>query len=134
MVGSLGQTKSCLGNTRMRLLSNALFVCLVGLSADGATRFEPPDVHELEERPERFIGPELRAVGRFASAGAGRLRLVGSRIDFRLGPEARVYSNPQHVSLVGKLLRENGKLVFQITSLVKIPPDSERFAQYRSRI
>lgn len=85
------------------------------------------DVHQLELSPARYLDRELRVVGRFASAGAGKMRLMGSKIEFRLGPEIHLFANPQHVELVGRLEDLGGKLVFNTQRLTKIPSESQRF-------
>jgi hypothetical protein len=102
--------------------------------ASWATTFEPPDVHEIESSPDGKLGRELRLTGRFSSAAAGHLRLVGSRIDFQLGPDVRPPANPRHLLLVGTLVRQGSGLVFRVQTLLKLPPEKERFDQFQRRI
>lgn len=114
----------------------ALSLLLVCCAAQVASAIEPdlPDVHEVEAQPDRYLNRPLSLVGRFASAGAGRVHLVGSKMEFVLGPEARVHSNPRHVELSGKLSRAGGKLRFTVDRLNKTRPESEVFAERRERI
>jgi hypothetical protein len=95
---------------------------------------EALEVHELELEPAKYVGRVMTVDGRFASAGAGRMRLVGSMIEFRLGPEIHLYANPEHVSVSGRLEGRPGRLVFHVERLQKIPSEAKRFAERRERI
>lgn len=116
------------------LAAIGLAVLLQAPAGNELPAFEPADVHQIQEEPEKHLGKPLRLTGRFESFGAGKLRLAGSQIDFHLAPEIKLHTNPQHLELHGRLTRQSGRLSFAVDRLEKLPPENERFAARRKRI
>ncbi|MBX7071977.1 MAG: hypothetical protein K1X71_02425 [Pirellulales bacterium] len=95
---------------------------------------EPLEVHELESSIANHLDRDLRVTGRFDSYSAGRMRLIDSKVDFRLGPDVAVHRNPQFVELTGKLSQSGGHPAFEVMSLAKIPGETARYAELRKLV
>lgn len=107
----------------------AAFLSLAVLQAAGM------DVHEFESDLARHVGKQVQVEGRFRSAGAGKLFLVDSKIEFQLGRFAgQVRRSMRGVSIEGQLIRDGNPPVFRVDSFRSLPTDSERFADLRARI
>jgi len=113
----------------LRLCAFALeFLLLVGAA-------RAIDVHEFEQNLANQVGQHVELEGRFRSAGAGKLYLVGSSIEFQLGKfAAQVRRSMQSISVEGQLISGLPKPVFRVESFRALPADVERFAQMRDRI
>ncbi len=111
----------------------ALAVSLVAPAGFAATAMEPPEVHQVEAEPAAYLDQPIALTGRFSAFGAGKLRLVGSRIDFRVMPAAGSLRRAMtHVELKGRLSRIGTGLAFDITEISPLPPEAQRFKQRRA--
>lgn len=112
-----------------RLCALALKILLLSTAAQAV------DVHQFEQNLTNQIGQPVELEGRFRSAGAGKLYLVGSAIEFHLGKYAgQVRRSMQSIAVEGQLISGLPKPVFRVESFRALPPDVERFAQRRNRI
>ncbi|MBX9791281.1 MAG: hypothetical protein K2Y37_20365 [Pirellulales bacterium] len=114
------------------LLTAAL---MFALAVGPVAGIEPPEVHQVEANPDEFVGRPMTLTGRFSAFGAGKLRLVDSRIDFRVFPEAgAVRRAPTHVELTGRLSRTDKGLVFDVATFTPLAPETKRFAERRASL
>ncbi|MBX3412865.1 MAG: hypothetical protein KF708_09270 [Pirellulales bacterium] len=105
---------------------------LVSLWASDSAAVE---IHEYQKDLSAQVGKQVEIEGRFRSAGAGKLYLVDSPIEFQLGQFAgQVRRSMQGIVVEGQLTRGLPRPVFRVESFRALPPDLERFAQMRGRI
>lgn len=103
-----------------------------GLLVSGASAM---DVHEFEPKLAQYVGQQAKIEGRFRSAGAGKLFLVDSEIEFQLGRFAgQVRRSMQGIAVEGQLIRGGDKPLFRVDSFRALPADTERFRELRGRI
>jgi len=107
----------------------AAFLSLAVLQAAGM------DVHEFESNLAQYVGQQVQVEGRFRSAGAGKLFLIDSPIEFQLGRFAgQVRRSMRGVAIEGQLIQDGKKPVFRVDNFRALPTDTQRFADMRARI
>lgn len=109
-------------------------VVVLSMTAGSATG-QTIGIESLEADPQRYLDIIITVDGRYRSAGAGKLYLHGSDIEFQLGDQARyVRRGMGNVEMRGRLTDRRGKLVFLVEFLQAVPSDIERFDARREMI
>lgn len=98
-------------------------------------RSQTLEVHELDANPDPHVGQTVTIQGRLQSAGAGRLQLVGSKLDIRYNePRLPIRAGATHVEVTGRLARQQGSLVLDAQTITALPGEAAEFARRRERI
>jgi len=101
-------------------------------TADNA--WSVPYFNSRKSEWDQLIGATISLEGRVSLAGGGQLRLMKFELPIH-GPEAqiRTLQARRSVEVVGRLKRDNGKLIFDAVRIQTIPSDLEQFSSRTTR-
>jgi hypothetical protein len=109
------------------MLRSAAVVGLA-LTLGTASAEDPPDVHEIETALDERGEATVTLTGRFYSLTAGRMSLVGSKIEFRYRGRPTGLGRGKCLKLSGKVFKEDAVWIFDVTELSVIPADADRLS------
>ncbi|MCA9019530.1 MAG: hypothetical protein KDA74_05275 [Planctomycetaceae bacterium] len=115
-----------------------LILCLAVLGVQTVTQAADRSIQNFvsqREKWDKLIGVSQTLEGRISTFNSLSLRFRNCPIPFYYaGKIPKLDNSVQNVEVTGQLARENGRLLFKITSLNKMPSDMESFVTEESKI